>query len=93
VAGSLGIRDVREIEFSVYPVNEKQIGTARPPAVAAIIQFQPHVHVVLSLIHREFDRLWAMALAGHVKFANFVFTKPRYSRSLVVNISFSTEPE
>jgi hypothetical protein len=49
--------------------------------------------VVLTWSHIDFDRLWTMALSGHLKFVHLYFTKPHYNSGLVVSASFSTERE
>ena len=49
--------------------------------------------IVLPWSHVEFDRVWAMAMAGHLKFAHLYFTRPHYNNGLVVSASFSTERE
>jgi hypothetical protein len=87
------VRDVFDVEFHLYPQDEVTVGTARPAAVGAIIQFRPHLKVVVPFSQQDFDRLWSMALAGHMKYAYLTFTKPHFSTSLVTNISFSTERE
>jgi hypothetical protein len=88
-----GVRDVREVEFHLYPADEVRVGTARPAAVGAIIGFRPYLQVVVSFNQQDFDRLWAMALNGYLRHAYLAFTKPRYTKALVTSVSFSTEPE
>jgi hypothetical protein len=43
--------------------------------------------------HRDFDRVWSLALSGLLKHANIVLMPPRYQKAEVLNISFSTHPE
>src|SRR5438132_10896865 len=62
------VRGIREVEIHVHPEDKVTVGTARPAAVGAIIGFQPFLHVVVSFTHREFDRVWSLALTGHLKF-------------------------
>ena len=40
--------------------------------------------------HREFDRVWSLALSGLLKHAHIFLTPPRYQSAYVLNISFST---
>ncbi len=54
---------------------------------------KPEMSVVLSWSNNEFDRLWTLALSGHLKFAHFYFTAPRYGSGLVVTASLSNERE
>ncbi len=60
-----------DIEVLLYPEDEIRVGTARPVSVGAIIGFRP----VVSFNHRDFDTLWAMALAGHLRcmYLNMVY--------------------
>ena len=48
---------------------------------------------MVGLLPVDFDRLWALALSGHLKFASLTFTPPKYGSALVVNTSFSCERE
>ncbi len=74
------VRDTREIEVLVFPEDELRVGTARPVAVGAIIEFRPHLKLVVSFLHRDFDRLCMMALSGHLKFVHVMFTEPQHPR-------------
>jgi len=51
------------------------------------------VPAVLSLLPVDFDRLWVLALSGHLKFASLTFTPPKFRSALLVNMSFSSERE
>lgn len=85
------IPDVTEVRISMYPSEPVHVGTARPASVGAIIQVKPELSVVLTWSHVEFDRAWALALAGQLKFAHLYFTRPHYNSGLVVSASFSNE--
>jgi hypothetical protein len=61
------IRDVRDIEISLYPEDKLEVGTARPACVGSIIQIRPSVTAVVTFLHTDFDRLWSLALSGHLK--------------------------
>jgi hypothetical protein len=87
------IRDVTDVKISMYPREPLQIGTARPAAVGAIVQAKPELSVVLTWTHMDFDRVWALALAGQLKYSHLYFTKPHYNSGLVVSASFSTDLE
>jgi hypothetical protein len=45
------------------------------------------------IAHRDFDRVWSLALSGMLKHFHMVMTPPRYQSAYVVSISFSTHPE
>jgi hypothetical protein len=87
------VKSVTTVRISNYPREPLTIGTARPASVGAIIAMKPEMSVVLTWSHGDFDRLWAMALSGHLKFVHLYFTKPHYNSGLVVRASFSSERE
>jgi hypothetical protein len=78
---------------SIYHDERRGVGTARPPAVGAIIGMRAVIEAVFSLPHSEFDRLWAFALSGRLTHAYMAFTEPRYNKSRVLAVSFSGERE
>ena len=82
------IKDVADVRLSLYPDDDLRVGTARPASVGAILSVRPELHAVLAWPQREFDRLWGLAVGGHLKYASLSFTKPRYGSALVVNASF-----
>jgi hypothetical protein len=47
--------------------------------------------MVFSWTHTEFDRVWAMGLAGQLKHAHAYFTRPDRKTALVTSVSFSNE--
>ena len=73
------VRDVTDIEIHLYPEDNISVGTARTASVDAIIGFRPQLKLIVYIKHRNFDRLWSMALAGHLGYAYLSFTKPRYA--------------
>ena len=87
------VKDVFDVTIHVHPEEELRVGTARPVAVGAIIGIRDDVSAVVSLLPVDFDRLWVLALSGHLKFASLTFTPPKYGSALVVNTSFSSERE
>jgi hypothetical protein len=87
------VRQTSAVVFSVYPDARTKVGTARPPAVGAIIGARSAVEAVISLPYAEFDRLWSFALSGHLRHAWMAFTKPHYNSGLVLAASFSNERE
>ena len=87
------VKDVFNITIHVHPEEPLRVGTARPVAVGAIIGIRDDVSAVVSLLPVDFDRLWVLALCGHLKFASLTFTPPKFRSALVVNMSFSSERE
>ena len=62
-------------------------------AVGAVIQVKPVVSAVVDLPAADFERLWAMAVAGHVKYGYLAFLKPHHGRARIVSVSFSNEAD
>jgi hypothetical protein len=87
------VKGVKDVKISLYPQDKPEVGTARPASVGAIIQARPELHAVLTWSHVEFDRVWMLAVSGHLKWAHLYFTKPHYNTGLVMNASFSNEIE
>ena len=87
------VKGVRDVVISLYPKDRIEIGTARPASCGAIIRARPELQVVISWPQHQFDRLWSMVLGNRLTHAHFYFTKLHYNTGLVVNASFSTEPE
>jgi len=81
------VKGVRDVILSLYPRDKMEVASA-----GAIIGMKP-MEVVLTWTHTEFDRVWALALSGQMKFAHLYFTTPRYRTGLVVSASFSSERE
>ncbi len=87
------MRQTSAIVLSLYPEARTKVGTARPPAVGAIIGARSALEAVICLPHAEFDRLWSFALSGHLKHAWMAFTRPHYNSGLVLAVSFSSQRE
>ena len=87
------VKDVFDITIHVHPEEPLRVGTVRPVAVGSIIGISYTVSVVVSLLPVDFDRLWVLALSGHLKFASLTFTPPKYGSARVINTSFSSERE
>lgn len=87
------VKDVSNVRISLFPREPVVIGPLRPAAIGSILSLKPEVSVVISWSEREFDRLWTLALAGHLAFAHVVFTTPRYGRARVVTASLGNDRE
>ena len=85
------VKGVEDVLFSLCPKDNPQIGPARPAGIGSVIGLKPEMSVVIPWSHRDFDRLWALALSGKLRFADLLFTKPHYGKARVVGASFSTE--
>jgi hypothetical protein len=87
------VNGVTDVKVSVWLRETLEVGTARPPSVGAMLGAKPELSFGLSWLPDGFDRVWALALSGHLKFARVCFTKPHYNSGLVVSASFSNELE
>jgi hypothetical protein len=87
------VKGVTEVKISLYPKDELQVGTARPASCGAIIGAKPELHAIITWSQMEFDRVWTLAMSGHLKWAYLYFTKPHYGGGLVVSASFGNEFE
>ena len=87
------VHQTSDIILSLYPDARTKVGTARPPAVGAVIGARSAVEAVITLPYADFDRLWSFALSGHLKHAWMAFTRPHYNSGLVLALSFSSERE
>jgi hypothetical protein len=87
------VKGMTDLKVSLYTREPLTVGPARPASVGSIIGTKPELHVILPWSPAEFDRVWALALSGHLKFTHLYFTSPRYGSGLVVNASFSSELE
>lgn len=87
------VRDVRSVLIRLRVDDRTEPGPVRPASVGAIIETRPHLFLIVGFPQADFDRVWSLALLGHLKFAHIVFTKPYRNSGLVVSVSFSTKPE
>lgn len=87
------VNGVTDVKISVWLRETPKVGTARPASVGAVLGAKPKLSFGLSWLPDGFDRVWALALSGHLKFARVCFTKPHYNSGLVVSASFSNELE
>ena len=87
------VKGVTDVKISMWPKETTEVGTARPASVGSVLGARPELSFGLTWPQAEFDRVWTLALSGHLKFAHLYFTKPHYNSGLVVSASFSNELE
>jgi hypothetical protein len=87
------IAETSDVAIHISAADKADRGIGPPPCVGAIIQVRPIVSVVVAFPHLEFDRLWAMALAGGLTHAHLTFVKPRYGKARVLNLSLFSNAE
>jgi len=80
-----------ELNILFFPKDLVEVGTARPASVGSMDVARSGIRGGVFITHREFDRLWAMSLAGQLKHGHLAFSKPHYRTSFIVSISFSRE--
>jgi hypothetical protein len=86
------VRGVRDVVIRIGATDATNPGHSQPPRVGTVVQVRPQLTAVVAFPHATFDRLWSMALAGHLKHASIVFTKPQHRTARVEELSFSNEP-
>jgi hypothetical protein len=86
------VRGLRDVVIEIYPKDEIQIGTTRPVWLGRL-QLQGKLDFVTPLLSADFDRVWALATSGHLKYAEVSFTKPHYNQGRLLSVSFSNERE
>lgn len=84
---------VQDVLFSLYPEGDLDTDVAGSAGIGSVIRLKPRMDVVVPSSHRDFDRLWGLALSGRLTFAHLAVTKPYYGRARVVAASFSNERE
>jgi hypothetical protein len=88
------VGNVSGVKISMFPrENAREVGTARPASVGSVIQARPELDLVLIWPPEDFDRVWALAVAGRLTHGHLSFTKPYRNRGLVLAASFANEAE
>jgi len=82
------VNGVTDVKISMWLRETPRVGTARPASVGAVLGAKPELSFGLSRLPDAFDRVWVLALNGHLKFAHVCFTKPHYNSGLVVSATF-----
>ena len=84
------IRDTRDVEIVLYAADDPKPGRDPTPWIGLVHGIRPVMRAAIFIPHRDFDRLWSLALSGLLKHAHMFLTPPRYQSAYVLNISFST---
>jgi hypothetical protein len=87
------IRDTCDVQIVLNPTDRTDAGSEPTPWIGLIHELRTVVRPVLFVPHRDFDRVWTLALSGHLRYAHLFLTKPHYRSAFVVNPSLSTHPE
>lgn len=87
------LNGVTEVKISMWARDDVKCGTARPASIGSVLSAKPTLDFGLTWPRPEFQRIWTLALSGHLKYAYLYFTKPRYNSGLVTSALFSNEIE
>ena len=87
------VRDTRDVEIALYAADDPKPGSSPVPWIGLVQGVRPVMRPAIFISHRDFDRVWSLALSGLLKHAYMVLTPPRYQSAYVVNGSFSSHAE
>jgi len=87
------LRGVSSATMTLHPEAEWHRGTLGPPSIGGIIGLKPHIQCVVGVPNDDFDRVWLIASAGHLKFCHIAFTEPERRHAFIVSTSFSSKSE
>ena len=87
------VREVGTMAVTVLPMVSEEPGASVPPSIGSIIQVRPTLTAVVSVPVADFDRVWSMAISGHLNYVHVVFTEPDRRSALIVSVAFSNKSE
>ena len=87
------VGDLRDVEIVLYATDTTHVGREPTPWVGHVYVDRPKLRPAVFVSHKDFDRLWTLALSGLLKHGRIVMTKPHYRTGLVVSLAFSTQLE
>ena len=87
------LRGVSSATLTLHLEAEWHRGTLGPPSIGGIIGLKPHIQCVIGVPNDDFDRVWLIASAGHLKFCHIAFTEPERRHAFIVSTSFSSRSE
>lgn len=64
------IRDTREVEIVLYAADDPKPGSNPTPWIGLIHGIRPVMRAAIFILHRDFDRVWSLALSGLLKHAH-----------------------
>jgi hypothetical protein len=80
------VRDTRDVEITVYVADDPKPGSSPVPWIGLVYGIRPVMRPAIFVSHRDFDRVWTLALSGLLKHTYMVLKPPRYQSAYVVNI-------
>jgi hypothetical protein len=87
------VLDVRAYVVSLQADDDEKPWPAYPAAVGGIMQVRPCIRGVVSLPTRAFERAWALASSGQLRYTHLSFTTPKRGAAFIVSASFSNASE
>jgi hypothetical protein len=78
------VRQATIAKIAINDADETTLGTGPPPWGGLVHQITPTLNLAVLVAHRDFDRLWKLALADNLKYAHIEITKPSSHRAYVL---------
>ena len=66
------IRDTRDVEIVLYAADDPKPGRDPTPWIGLVHGIRPVMRAAIFIPHRDFDRVWSLALSGLLKHAHIV---------------------
>lgn len=84
------VRGTTAFVLRVRSEDKPSLGNVEIPCVGVWIAVKPAFDGSVNLSHREFDLVLAMAASGKLASVHLNFQEPRYGKSLIATVSFSS---
>lgn len=81
---------VTHFTMTVFSAAAIEMGQAEIPAVGSFIRTKPVMDGVVELLEQEFNVLMMLAISGQLTACSVAFQTPRYGRSLISSVGFSS---
>ena len=87
------IRGISEVELVIYAADDPRPGKDPEPWIGLVHGVKPVIRPAIFVSHRDFDRVFTLAMSGELKHVHLVMIPPRYQTAFVTSVSFSTHLE
>ena len=74
------IRDTRDIEIVLYAADDPKPGRDPTPWIGLVHGIRPVMHAAIFMPHRDFDRVWFLALSGLLRHAHLFQLSQSFDR-------------
>jgi hypothetical protein len=85
------VQGISAFSLRLAPEDAPGLGMAEIPCVGVWSSVKPSFEGGVALSHREFDLILGLAAAGKLASVHFHFQAPRYGKSLIASVSFSSD--